>query len=144
MLILVINGPNLNMLGAREQSVYGDIKLDDICRKMEATVRERGAGIEFFQSNHEGEIIDCIQQARGRADMLIFNPGGFTHTSVAIRDAVLAAEVPMIEVHISNVAQREKFRQHSYFSDIATGTITGFGDNSYYLALKAALDMKQE
>ena len=144
MRILVINGPNLNMLGVREQSVYGEIKLDKICSRMEEIVRERGAEIEFYQSNHEGEIIDRIQQARGQTDILIFNPGGFTHTSVAIRDAVLAAEVPMIEVHISNVARREKFRQHSYFSDIAIGTISGFGEHSYYMALDAALEMEKE
>jgi len=144
MRILVINGPNLNMLGVREQSVYGEIKLDKICSRMEEIAREREAEIEFYQSNHEGEIIDRIQQARGRTDMLIFNPGGFTHTSVAIRDAVLAADVPMIEVHISNVARREKFRQHSYFSDIAIGTIAGFGEHSYYMALDVALGMEKE
>ena len=144
MRILVINGPNLNMLGVREQSVYGEVKLDKICSRMEKIASKRGAEIEFYQSNHEGEIIDRIQQARAQTDMLIFNPGGFTHTSVAIRDAVLAAEVPMIEVHISNVARREKFRQHSYFSDIAIGTIAGFGEHSYYMALDAALEMKEE
>ena len=143
MRILVINGPNLNLLGIRERAMYGDANLDDICRKMEKIAGDHGTKIEFFQSNHEGEIIERIQQARGKADVLILNPGGFTHTSVAIRDAVLAVEIPLIEVHLSNVAKREEFRKHSYFSDIAVGTIAGFGEHSYYLALDAALEMKK-
>ena len=141
MRILVINGPNLNLLGQREKSLYGQVKLDDVCGKMGRIASEKGAEIEFFQSNHESEIIDRIQKARGQADVLIMNPGGFTHTSVAVRDAVLAVEIPLIEVHLSNIAKREEFRHHSYFSDIAVGTIAGFGERSYYLALDAALEM---
>ena len=122
--ILVINGPNLNMLGSREQAIYGEAGLDSICQNMKQIAEGKGAAIVFFQSNHEGEIIDRVQQARGKADVLIFNPGGFTHTSVAVRDAVLAAEIPLIEVHLSNIAKREEFRKQSYFSDIAIGTIS--------------------
>jgi 3-dehydroquinate dehydratase II len=139
MKILTINGPNLNMLGTREKSIYGAVKLDDIIEKMKKTAEDAGALIDFFQSNHEGEIIDRVQQARGDADVIIMNPGGFTHTSVAIRDAILAVEIPLIEVHLSNIAMREEFRKHSYFSDIAIGTIAGFGENSYYMGLQAAL-----
>jgi len=124
--------------------MYGEANLDDICRKMEKIAREHGAEIEFFQSNHEGMVIDRIQQARGQVDVLILNPGGFTHTSVSIRDAALAVEIPLIEVHLSNIARREEFRKRSYFSDIAVGTISGFGEHSYYLALRAALEMKKE
>jgi len=142
MKILTINGPNLNLLGTRERSIYGEARLDDIIDKMRKMAVDAGAEIEFFQSNHEGEIIDRIQRARGNVDVIVLNPGGFTHTSVAIRDAVLAVEIPMIEIHLSNIAKREEFRKQSYFSDIAVGTIAGFGEQSYYLALQAALAMK--
>ena len=140
MKILIINGPNLNLLGLRETSIYGEGTLESICREMEQRASERGAETTFFQSNHEGEIIDRIQKARGEIDIMIMNPGGFTHTSVAIRDAILAVELPLIEVHLSNIAKREAFRKHSYFSDIAIGTITGFGAQSYYMALEYALN----
>lgn len=138
MKVLVINGPNLNMLGMREPSVYGSATLEEI----EASVRRRaeGAGMEvdFFQSNHEGALIDRIQQAPASGvQALIINPGGYTHTSVALRDALLAAGLPFIEVHLSRVAARELFRQANLFSDIAAGTVSGLGPLGYEIAVEA-------
>lgn len=135
--ILVINGPNLNLLGEREPEVYGSTTLADIEGRLKNLASEWGAGIGFFQSNHEGALIDAIQGARGRADAIIINPGGYTHTSVAMRDALSAVMIPFIEVHLSNVHKREDFRRKSLFSDIAAGTITGLGPAGYELALYA-------
>lgn len=139
MKILVINGPNLNMLGTRETSIYGSIDLAEI----ESTLRRRaftlGVEVEFFQSNHEGALIDMIQKAPTKGvGAIIMNPGGYTHTSVALRDAILAVAIPFIEVHLSKVSAREEFRQTNFFSDIAAGTISGFGPLGYELALEAA------
>lgn len=137
MRILVINGPNLNMLGQREASVYGDVELKDIEQMVKEKAGELGLEVAFFQSNSEGSLIDRIQGALAeKIQAIIINPGGYTHTSVAMRDALLAVNIPFIEVHISNVARREHFRHTSYFSDIALGTITGLGAHGYVLALE--------
>lgn len=139
--VLVIHGPNLNLLGQREPDVYGNINLTDINAKMEAKAKGLGMDIKIAQSNHEGEIIDTIHQAMNWADCLIINPGAYTHTSVAIRDAIAATKVPAIEVHLSNIYKREDFRQKSFVAPVVIGQISGFGENSYYLALEAALKL---
>lgn len=139
--ILLINGPNLNLLGRREPGWYGDVTLPAIEERLQAAARERGATLESFQSNAEHELVDRVQAlAAAPVDFAIVNPGAFTHTSIALRDALLAVGVPFIEVHLSNVHAREPFRQHSYFSDIAAGSIVGLGAQGYVLALQAALD----
>jgi len=135
--VLVINGPNLNLLGTREPGLYGSASLADI----EVMVRERGAAlgvvIDWFQSNHEGELVDVVQQLQSRADGAIVNLGGYTHTSVAIRDAFLAAPLPFVEVHLSNLFKREPMRHASMTADLAIGVIAGFGARGYVLALEA-------
>ena len=139
--ILLINGPNLNLLGRREPGWYGDMTLPAIEERLRATATQRGATLESFQSNAEHELIERIQAlAATPVDFVILNPGAFAHTSIALRDALLAVGVPFIEVHLSNVHAREPFRRHSYFSDIATGSIVGLGAQGYELALQAALD----
>lgn len=140
-IVLVINGPNLNMLGKREPAIYGSTTLDDINSGLEKMGKEKGLVIESFQSNHEGAIVDRIHEAFKKVDGIIINPGAYTHTSVAIRDALLILDVPIIEVHISNVHKREEFRHHSYISDISTGQIVGLGVKGYYLALEAMSEM---
>lgn len=142
--ILVINGPNLNLLGIREKTVYGSHSLESINKGLEKLAGENGVAIEFFQSNHEGAIVDRIQQARESVDVLIINPAAYTHTSVAIRDAILAVQLPAIEIHLSNIFSREEFRHHSYISGIAKGVISGFGAQSYKLAFLAALEIIKE
>ncbi|HVN64566.1 MAG TPA: type II 3-dehydroquinate dehydratase [Candidatus Binataceae bacterium] len=136
--VLVVHGPNLNLLGEREPGVYGRIRLSEIDKDLKALGRELGMKVDTFQSNSEGAIVDKIQSARGRSDVMLLNPGGYTHTSVAIRDAVLAVGIPMIEVHLSNVYRRERFRHRSLIADVAHGRIMGFGAESYRLALRAA------
>ena len=136
--ILIIHGPNLNLLGTREPEVYGADTLDDIDQQLSELAEEKEITLQTFQSNSEGDIVNRIQQAAGQIDFIIINPAAYTHTSVAIRDAFLATRIPFIEVHLSNVYAREEFRQHSYLSDIATGVISGFAINSYRLALEAA------
>ena len=138
--ILVLNGANLNLLGQREPAVYGRTTLDEIAQQLSARASAAGHEIEFFQSNAEHALLDRIHAAgsEGVAFILI-NPGAFTHTSIALRDALLGVGIPFIELHLSNVYAREPFRHHSYLSDIALGTITGFGPQSYDLALDAAL-----
>ncbi len=136
MKILVIHGPNLNMLGTREPGLYGSLTLENVNSAILKTARELGAEADFFQSNAEGALIDAVQGARGRYDGIVINPGGFTHTSVALRDAFLASGVPFVEAHISNVHAREPFRKISYFSDIALGVVCGLGAESYLSALR--------
>ncbi|SES85711.1 MULTISPECIES: type II 3-dehydroquinate dehydratase [Marinobacter] len=138
--ILVLHGPNLNMLGVREPDVYGHETLQDINERLHAAAADHGHHLLHLQSNAEYELIERLHDARAEGiDYLIFNPAAFTHTSVALRDAVLASGVPFIEVHLSNVHAREAFRHHSYFSDIADGVICGLGSQGYDLALQAAL-----
>ncbi|MEK6583967.1 MAG: type II 3-dehydroquinate dehydratase [Nitrospirota bacterium] len=139
--VLVIHGPNLNMLGKRETGVYGTATLDEINDAVRTAAKELGADVTFFQSNSEGMLIDKIQEASGRYDAIIINPGGYTHTSVSLRDAIAAVALPTIEVHMSNIYSREEFRHHSYIAPVAAGQISGFGVNSYLLALRAAVEM---
>ncbi|HTL49190.1 MAG TPA: type II 3-dehydroquinate dehydratase [Steroidobacteraceae bacterium] len=139
--ILLINGPNLNLLGRREPGWYGDVTLAAIEERLKALAAKRGAELDCFQSNAEHELVDRVQAlAATPVNYAIVNPGAFTHTSIALRDALLAVSVPFIEVHLSNVHAREPFRRHSYFSDIAAGSIVGLGAQGYELALQAALD----
>ena len=139
--ILLVNGPNLNLLGRREPGWYGDVTLSAIEQRLKSIAEKRDASVDSFQSNAEHELVDRVQAlATSPVDFAIVNPGAFTHTSIALRDALLAVAVPFIEVHLSNVHAREPFRQHSYFSDIATGCIVGLGAQGYELALQAALD----
>jgi 3-dehydroquinate dehydratase-2 len=134
--ILVLNGPNLNMLGSREPATYGRETLTDIADLCERTAASHDMQIEFRQTNHEGELIDWIHQSRGRCAGIVINPAAWTHTSLAIRDALSAAELPVIEVHLSNVHTREEFRHHSFVSAVAVGVICGMGTNGYRLALE--------
>jgi len=141
--IVVINGPNLNMLGQREPERYGSLTLADVERMISARAGELGAAVEFFQSNSEGELITRVQQCRDKADGIILNPGAYTHTSYALHDALLAAEVPAIEVHISNVHQRESWRHVSVTAAACKGQIVGLGTDGYLLALEAFARMKE-
>lgn len=141
MLIWVIHGPNLNMLGVREPGIYGSASLADIDRDLADQAARAGVDLASFQSNHEGALVDRIQQAfAARVDFIIINPGAYTHTSVAIRDALAAVAVPFIEVHLSNVHRREAFRRHSYLSELAVGVIAGLGPAGYGYALQHAID----
>jgi len=138
--ILLINGPNLNLLGTREPKVYGSETLNDIEQAALAQARAAGATLECFQSNHEGALIDRIQAARQEGvDAIVINPGGLTHTSVALRDALAGVAIPFVEVHISNVHRREAFRHHSFFSEIAVGVICGLGTEGYRAAIDFSL-----
>ena len=137
--ILVIHGPNLNLLGTREPEVYGADTLAEINEDLTRRATQKGIELQTFQSNSEGDIVGCIQQARNdKVEFIIINPAAYTHTSIAIRDAFLATRLPFIEVHLSNVYAREDYRKHSYLSDLAVGVICGFGINSYRLAFEAA------
>lgn len=133
--ILLINGPNLNLLGTREPHIYGSTTLADVEKSTKEQAASLGATLESFQSNHEGAIIDRIHEARNNVDGIIINPGAFTHTSVAIRDALLGVSIPFIELHVSNVHARESFRAHSYLSDKAVGIIAGLGVYGYKVAV---------
>lgn len=139
MRILVVHGPNLNLLGVREPALYGRESLSEIDARLRASALNAGATLDTFQSNHEGELVTRIQQARGAYDFILLNPAAYTHTSVALRDALVLAEVPAIEVHLTNVYRREAFRHHSYIADVVVGRVMGFGARSYDLALAAAL-----
>ena len=138
--ILVLHGPNLNLLGTREPEVYGTTSLEEINGDLITAAKEWGAEIEFFQSNHEGALIDRIQEAASWADGILINPGGLTHTSVSLRDALSAAGLPVVEAHLSNIFAREEFREHSFVSGIALGVISGFGPLGYRLGLQALLE----
>ncbi len=138
--ILVVQGPNLNLLGTREPEVYGKTTLEDIHQKLGQLAKSHSVNLDTYQSNHEGELIDRIQKAKQEGiDFIIINPGAFTHTSVALRDVLAGVAIPFIEVHLSNIHQREEFRKHSYLSDIATGVICGLGALGYELAMTAAI-----
>jgi len=140
--LLVLNGPNLNLLGTREPEHYGADTLETINTRLAERARAAGVGIQFFQSNAEHELVTRIQRAIGeKTDFILINPAAFTHTSVALRDALAAGQIPFIEVHLSNVHAREPFRKHSYFSDLAQGVISGLGPRSYELALEAAIQI---
>jgi len=138
--ILVLHGPNLNALGTREPGIYGTTTLDEIDAMLRALGKEAGVEVQCFQSNHEGALIDRVQEAPTWADGILVNPGGFTHTSVALRDALIAADLPVVEVHLSNIHAREDFRHHSYVSGIALGVVCGFGPTSYRVAFEALAD----
>ncbi|PSN19875.1 type II 3-dehydroquinate dehydratase [filamentous cyanobacterium CCP5] len=133
----VIHGPNLNLLGRREPSVYGHATLDSINQMIQGEARQLDVAVELFQSNHEGALVDCIQATWQQHQGLLINPGAYTHTSVAIRDAIAAVAIPTVEVHLSNIHQREVFRHHSYVAPVAIGQICGFGADSYRLGLQA-------
>lgn len=140
MRILVLHGPNLNLLGTREPQVYGSTTLDQINAQLTQRAQAAGASLDSFQSNHEGQLVDRVQAARtDGTTFILINPAAFTHTSVALRDALAAVAIPFVEVHLSNVHRREPFRHHSYFSDLAEGTIVGLGAMGYQLALDYAL-----
>ncbi|OGS33796.1 MAG: type II 3-dehydroquinate dehydratase [Elusimicrobia bacterium RIFOXYC2_FULL_34_12] len=139
--ILIIHGPNLNLLGKREPKIYGKFSLEDINNRIKKLAKEKKVSVDFFQSNHEGEIVDVIGKAPKKYDVIVINPAAYTHTSVAIRDAVAAIDIPVVEVHISNIYHREEFRQKSLIADVATGQISGFGVNSYLLGLLAAIEL---
>ncbi|MDX1423009.1 MAG: type II 3-dehydroquinate dehydratase [Kiloniellales bacterium] len=135
--VLILNGPNLNLLGTREPEIYGAATLDDIEAECRARAAQRGLAIAWRQSNSEGELVDWIQEARGEFDALVLNPGAYTHTSIAILDALLAVDLPVVEVHLSNIHRREDFRARSYVSKAALGVIAGFGKSGYVMALDA-------
>lgn len=137
--ILVLNGPNLNLLGTREPEIYGSLTLADINARLRRRAEEAGLDIEFLQSNHEGVLVDAIQAARGTVDYIILNAAAFTHYSIAIRDAIAAVEVPVIEVHLSNIHQREAFRHTSVIAPVVLGQIAGLGAESYMAALEAII-----
>jgi 3-dehydroquinate dehydratase-2 len=136
---LVVHGPNLNLLGTREPDVYGHTTLAEIDAALERQAKEQGCGVDCFQSNHEGELIDRIQEAMGAVDGILINPGGLTHTSVSLRDALAATGLPVVEVHLSNVYAREEFRHRSYISGIALGVISGLGARGYGAGLDALI-----
>jgi 3-dehydroquinate dehydratase-2 len=138
--ILVIHGPNLNLLGSREPDIYGTTTLEEINGDLSSAAKEWGAEVEFFQSNYEGALVDRIQEAQSWADGILINPGGLTHTSVSLRDALTATELPIVEVHLSNIFAREEFRQNSFVSPIALGIVSGFGPMGYGLGLNALLE----
>ena len=134
--LLVVNGPNLNMLGKREPNVYGSQTLEDINQALESLAKKLDVSLTFFQSNHEGALVDTIQDALNLHQGILINPGAYTHTSVAIRDAIAAVAIPTVEVHLSNIHKREAFRHHSYIAPVAVGQISGFGADSYRIGLE--------
>ncbi len=144
MKIVVIQGPNLNMLGHREQNIYGPMKLEDIHTQMKNFAEQNGMEIEFFQSNLEGEIVDKIQECLGDAEGIIINPAAYTHTSIAIRDAISAVQIPTVEVHLSNIYAREDFRHKSLTAPVCAGQVSGFGPFGYHMAMVAIVQIMSE
>jgi 3-dehydroquinate dehydratase-2 len=142
MKILFLNGPNLNLLGKREPDVYGHATLADIEAQVRKRAKDLGVKVDFRQSNVEGELVDWIQEAKGAFDVIVLNAAAYTHTSIALRDAIAAVGVPTIEIHLSNIHAREKFRQKSLIAPVCCGQITGFGEKSYILALEASINVK--
>ncbi|MDH4194682.1 MAG: type II 3-dehydroquinate dehydratase [Nitrospirota bacterium] len=143
MKILVLHGPNLNLLGTREPTIYGAITLEELNSSLIKLGKELGVSIESRQSNVEGELVNWIQEAKQRFDGLVFNPAAYTHTSIALRDAIVGVGIPMVEVHLSNIHRRESFRRRSYLASVALGQISGFGPQSYLLGLRALVDALQ-
>jgi 3-dehydroquinate dehydratase-2 len=139
--ILVIHGPNLNLLGKRETDVYGHITLEEVNKQIGKLADELGVSVDYFQSNSEGELVSEIQKTMGNYEALVINPGAYTHTSIALRDAVAGVGIPTVEVHLSNIYQREDFRKKSMLADVAVGQITGFRVDSYLLGLRAASNL---
>ena len=139
--ILVLNGPNLNLLGKREPEIYGDMTLTDIHERLRKRAAEAGVEIEFFQSNHEGALVDAVQNAEGSTEFILLNAAAFTHYSIALRDAIAAVSVPVIEIHLSNIHRREKFRHASVIAPVVMGQVAGFGAESYLGALEIALNV---
>lgn len=139
--ILVIHGPNLHLLGQREVDVYGSVTIDSINKDLEKLAKENKVSLEIMQSNHEGEIVDKIGSAKGKFGAILINPAAYTHTSVAIRDAISAVNIPTVEVHLSNIYAREEFRHTSLIAPVAEGQVSGFGKESYILGLKAAIGL---
>ena len=137
--ILLINGPNLNLLGTREPEIYGNKTLNDIEKQLTKVAQEKGVNLECFQSNYEGEIVDTIQNSVNKIEGILINAGAFTHTSISIRDALIGAKIPFVELHISNIFSREEFRKESFLTDKAIGIISGFGISSYSLALEGII-----
>jgi 3-dehydroquinate dehydratase II len=142
--VLILNGPNLNLLGKRQPEIYGKLTLAQIEQKVRMLARELGIEIEFRQSNNEGELVTWIQEAANKFGAIVINPAAYTHTSLAMRDAVSALGIPTVEIHISNIHKRESFRHHSFIAEVAVGQIAGFGVDSYLLGLRAAADLIQE
>ncbi|MBT9315376.1 type II 3-dehydroquinate dehydratase [Leptothoe spongobia] len=142
--VLVLHGPNLNMLGKREPEIYGSDTLEDVNVALGTLSKDLNVLVSCYQSNHEGDLIDAIQAADGKHQAILINPGAYTHTSIAIRDAIASVALPTVEVHLSNIHKREAFRHHSYIAPIAIGQICGFGVNSYYLGLRALVDYLQK
>jgi len=144
MQILVLNGPNLNLLGKRQPEIYGSLSLSDIEQQVRVLANELGVEIEFRQSNSEAELIDWIHDSAGKFGALVINPAAYTHTSLALRDAISAVGIPTVEIHISNIHRREPFRHHSYIAEVAVGQIAGFGAKSYLLGLRAAVELLEK
>jgi len=144
MKVVVIQGPNLNMLGTREQNIYGPMKLEQIHKQMEDFAKQNSLEIEFYQSNLEGEIVDRVQECYGDADAIIINPAAYTHTSIAIRDAISAVSLPTVEVHLSNIHRREEFRHTSLTAPVCAGQIVGFGPFGYHMAMISVLQILNE
>jgi 3-dehydroquinate dehydratase-2 len=142
--ILVLNGPNLNLLGKRQPEIYGKTSLDDIEKQVRALAKDLAVEVEFRQSNSEGELVTWIQEAANRFGAIVINPAAYTHTSLALRDAISAVGIPIVEIHISNIHKREPFRHRSYIAEVAVGQIAGFGVNSYLLGIRAAAELVEK